>query len=317
MSPLPIPRKSAAAPSRCLLLGASGFIGEHVRRRLAEVPDLGLVTAALAGDVEYLLDLTTVGPAQLAGLLREVAPDVVVNCVGLTGGDVASLIACNVVAVSALTEAIARTGEPIRLVHLGSAAEYQPVAVGAATDEHTPTVPNGPYGVTKLAGTALVLAARSQGLPATVLRVFNPLGPYAPPGSLPGRLIAELLRTRGTSEPVRVGSLDGYRDFIDVRDVAGAIAAAATAVRPLPPVINIGSGRATSLRDLAAATLAAAGRDSVVETAGGSPRSSAVLWQQADISTAVETLSWRPEITLAESVRDAWLAAAGATVRSG
>ena len=66
---------------------------------------------------------------------------------------------------------------PARLVHLGSAAEYGRGPGRAPVREDEPARPVGPYGVTKLAGTRLVELARTAGLPAVVLRVFNPVGP--------------------------------------------------------------------------------------------------------------------------------------------
>ena len=88
------------------------------------------------------------------------------------------------------------------------------------------------------------------GLDAVVLRVFNPVGPGSPAASLPGRLADELRRALPDGT-VRVGDLSAYRDFVDVRDVAQAVGLAVTAPGPLPPVLNIGSGTATPVRELA------------------------------------------------------------------
>ena len=68
---------------------------------------------------------------------------------------------------------------------------------------------------------------------AVVLRVFNPVGPGAPEESLPGRVAAELRRALASGAEVRLGSLDAVRDFVDARDVADAVIAAAAG--PAPP----------------------------------------------------------------------------------
>lgn len=290
---------------RLLLIGARGFIGRHVLARAAGHDVVTVSRSPGAGDV--CLDPATAGPDEVAGLVRAVAPDAVVDCGGAVGGTAAELVTGNVVAVAGLLAGMARASAsaPARLVHLGSAAEYGPVPRGTPITESAGPCPAGPYGVTKLAGTELVRNAR---LDAVVLRVFNPIGPGLPPSTLPGRIAAGL---RG-GEEVRVGSLDAYRDFVDVRDVAGAILAAAGATGPLPPVLNVGSGRATPLREVAdrLAEHAGSGRRVVEDPAGGSARSAGVAWQQAGIDAIGDALGWAPATDLATSLRDLWEEAA-------
>ncbi|MFC7484101.1 NAD-dependent epimerase/dehydratase family protein [Luedemannella flava] len=216
--------------TRVLVFGVTGFLGRHVAAAFAGRPGTEVVTAGRRpgpGGVDHQVDLATAGPAAMADLVRAVAPDAVVNCAGVTGTDPVELVSGNVVAVATVLSALHRTGFGGRFVHLGSAAEYGITPPGVAVTERTPTAPTSPYGVTKLAGTALALAARDE-LDVTVLRVFNPIGPGASENQLAGRLVAQLRRARATGEPATVGALDGHRDLIDARDVATAVVAAAT-----------------------------------------------------------------------------------------
>jgi nucleoside-diphosphate-sugar epimerase len=163
------------------------------------------------------------------------------------------------------------------------------------------------YGATKLAGTRLVELARTAGLDAVVLRVFNPVGPGAPQSSLPGRLAAELHRARADGTEVRVGPLDTVRDFVDPRDVAGAVLAAVAAAALPHPVINIGSGRWVPVRAMVKELVAVSGSAVTVhEDEPGPGRSADIPWQQADITRALEDLAWRPRRGLAVSLADLW-----------
>lgn len=272
--------------TRIVVVGGRGYLGRWIAARLGP-------GALVPGRAE--LDLAA-GPAAVALALRAAAPDAVVNCAGATHGTPAELVAANVTGTACLLAAMRVACPDASLVHLGSAAEYGPGRPGRATAETGEPAPAGPYGRTKLAGTELVRAA---GIRATVLRVFNPVGPGAPPHSLPGRLAAEIARVRGEGGPVRLGPLDGYRDFVDVRDVADAVAAA---VHGGPEVVNVGSGTATPIREFVRTVLAAAGVPApVTESGPGSARSAPVTWQQADVSLAAAAWGWRPRISLAAS----------------
>ncbi len=281
---------------RLLVIGATGFLGRHVRDR-AIADGMSVITAARApGAADVRISLTM---PDLASVLGSVGPDAVVNCAGATRGSPAEMVAANVVGVARLQAALAPAGLGARLVHLGSAAEYGETPFGSAVSEDAPVRPVLPYGITKLAGTELI---RAEGLDAVVLRIFNPVGPGLAATSLPGRLAAEL-RCAGDSE-IRLGGLGGFRDFVDVRDVAAAAVSAAYAPGPLPPVLNVGSGRATRLRDLVGSlvTMAGGGRTVVEdpEQPGG------VTWSQADISLIADALGWRPVTDLTTSLWDLW-----------
>ncbi|MDG4866020.1 NAD(P)-dependent oxidoreductase, partial [Streptomyces sp. T-3] len=117
----------------------------------------------------------------------------------------------------------------------------------------------------------------------------------------------------GPAGEVRVGDLSAYRDFVDARDVAAAAVLAATLARPLPPVLNIGSGRATCVRDLAAQLADVAGvLVPIIETGGSSNRSDKVSWSCADNHAARTALGWAPRHRLADSLGELWHTLSGA-----
>jgi nucleoside-diphosphate-sugar epimerase len=326
-------------PPRVLVIGASGFLGGHVRDRAAAA-GLDVVTAgrsALPGSPSHCrIDLADGDTGGLARTLSQQAPDVVINCAGATGGDVAALAAANVTGTAALVTALRQTGRAIRLVHLGSAAEYGPGQPGIPVDEATPARPASAYGATKLAGTRLVELGRATGLDAVVLRVFNPVGPGAPESILPGRVAGQLRRAAGGGT-VRLGALDAVRDFVDARDVADAAVAAALAPVLPAAVINIGSGTATPVADLVDALVEISGHEGPVTSEAGArgeqnsgeqardeqargeqnrgeqaprdgPRGPAGRrsWQQADISRARRDLDWQPRRGLSTALADLW-----------
>ncbi|QES50027.1 reductase [Streptomyces venezuelae] len=326
---------------RVLLIGANGYLGRYVADRLLADPAVQLTALGRGDDADVRFDLATGSPGALTRFLDAVHPGVVVNCAGATRGGARDLTRHNTVAVATICESLRRSGCGARLVQLGCAAEYGPSQPGSSTAEDAVPRPGGPYGVSKLAATELVLGS---GLDAVVLRVFSPVGPGTPAGSPLGRLAEAMRRAMqsGDSE-LKLSGLGVQRDFVDVRDVARAVHAASLSAAQ--GVVNIGTGRAVRLRDAAAVLARVAGfggalheLDAVAPQHGlpgrhigiGAPRSEATAeqlaaaaaqpaypypdgcgaWQQADVRTARDRLGWRPRINLEESLADIWMEAA-------
>jgi NDP-hexose 4-ketoreductase len=297
---------------RLLIIGASGFIGEQVRSR-ALAAGMEVVTAGRSDCADslrhYHADLAADAADTVAALLAEVAPDAVVNCAGATTGELDAMAAVNVTGVYTLTRAMLMAKAPPRLVHLGSAAEYGRAEPGVSVSEQAVPRPAAVYGVTKLAGTRLVELAAAAGLDGVVLRVFNSLGPGTPQSNLPGKVAAELHRALANGTAIRLGSLDTVRDFIDVRDVADAVLAAAVAPALAHRVLNIGSGRGVPVRVMVEELLSIAGYTGEIhEDSAGPPRATDIPWQEASITCAIEDLGWTPRRDLSTSLTDLWKA---------
>ncbi|MFF7198125.1 NAD-dependent epimerase/dehydratase family protein [Streptomyces sp. NPDC008079] len=314
--------------TRILVLGCGGFLGSRVTARLQRTPGARILRGGRgAGDgakggtrggpkggagLDLAADLATVPVDVLARQLAALAPDAVVDCAGVVAGRASALCATNARGPAALCEAMALATPSARLVHLGSAAEYGPAEPGAALAESAPARPEGVYGAAKLAGT---LAVTGSGLDAVVLRVFNPVGAGSPTSGLPGRLAAAF-REAPREGVVRTGSLAAYRDFVAADDVADAVALAVAAPGSVPPVVNIGSGKATQVRTLAAELASVSGFTGRLEESGrGSERSAGVSWHQADITLAAYALGWQPTRTLRDALTALWAAVPGEPVR--
>ncbi|MGW0607410.1 NAD-dependent epimerase/dehydratase family protein [Streptomyces sp. NPDC002640] len=318
---------------RVLLIGANGYLGRYVADRLLADPAVQLTALGRGDDADVRFDLAAGSPGALSRFLDAVHPQVVINCAGSTRGGARELTRHNTVAVATVCEGLRRSSCGARLVHLGCGAEYGPSQPGSSTPEDAVPRPGGPYGVSKLAATELVL---NSGLDAVVLRVFSPAGPGTPAGSPLGRLAEALRRAMQSGDgELKLGGLGVQRDFVDVRDVARAVHAAALSAAQ--GVINIGSGRAVRLRDAAAVLARVAGYGGALHELDGPPAGmvrglighqrtdsehhaptmpvhpypdGCGSWQQADVRTARDRLGWRPRIGLEESLADIWMEAA-------
>jgi GDP-4-dehydro-6-deoxy-D-mannose reductase len=92
-----------------------------------------------------------------------------------------------------------------------------------------------------------------------VARPFNHIGPHQGPGFLLPDLLRQL-RSSPPDRPLRVGNLATRRDYTDVRDVARAYLALATAPELAHDVYNVASGSSHSGLEILEALSAALGR---------------------------------------------------------
>jgi UDP-glucose 4-epimerase len=207
-----------------------------------------------------------------------------------------------------------------RLLFSSSASVYAPDPTGWV-DEQSRLAPTSPYARTKaITEMALEDFARGQGFGVLSLRYFNPIGadprlrsgPQHPePSHVVGRLLAAFTHDQpfyltGVDYPTRDGS--GIRDYVHVWDLARAHVAGVLRFDELAPqgryeVINIGTGRGTTVRELATAFEEVVGRPlTIVETAA---RAGDVVGCYASCDKAVRLLGWRPVFDVRDGLHHA------------
>jgi UDP-glucose 4-epimerase len=107
------------------------------------------------------------------------------------------------------------------------------------------------------------------------------------------------------SEPLHLyGHPTATRDYVYVDDVASAVVAAHRATH-VPPIVNVGSGVATTLKELVGAlerVVAPRAIDVVEHAARDTDTEHSVL----DVSLAREALGWQPQVDLEHGVRQMW-----------
>jgi NDP-hexose 4-ketoreductase len=291
---------SARPTIRVVLFGANGFLGSHIAQ-VFQADNLEFFSVS-----RLKLDLVKDGVTGISSVLKKLQPSVIINAVGALTGSKSELEVANLTAVQNLLEAAQKISPRARMIHLGSAAEYGFCEPGSSVHEDTICNPIGIYATLKLAATQLMLASD---LETVTLRIANPVGPHTPETLLPGAT-AQRLRTAilENASEIRSGPLSDYRSYVDARDVAQAVLIFARAENP-PRLINIASPRAVQVREVVNELVRISGfqGELIEESTLASNRSSAVPWQQADISRAL-ALGWEPRFGLQQSLEDLWRA---------
>ena len=294
----------------CLLTGGGGFIGSHLARRLisrgAQV-HLMIRHGTSLHRIGDLIDQVVVDYVDLRdedGVRRAVHtanPEFVFHFAtpsrGLGGQDVVSArrsVDEIVVPLISLIEAAGDMPRPPRaFIRAGTIAEY-----GAAPmpfRENQLPQPKTAYGAAMLAGTQL-LHTLQPGLafPVVTTRLALTYGA----GQSETFLIPKLVSACLAGEPIRIERPDDRRDLIHVDDVVDAMLAVGETSAVEPGAINVSTGIAPSMREVAAEIVASTRCDPALieqnrQTIG---KSANVL--SADPARARRMYAWAPRIGL-------------------
>ena len=187
------------------------------------------------------------------------------------------------------------------------------------THEGKTPAPTSVYALSKLDQERLCLIiGQAYGIPTTALRFFNIYGTRQALSNPYTGVLAIFAARYLNGKPPRIFE-DGRqrRDFVHVRDVARACRLALETPAAAGHAINIGSGRAISVSEIAAKMADAMDMDDLSPEITGNFRAGDIRHCFADISLAHELLGYQPQVSLEEGMAElvSWLEAQTAVDR--
>jgi UDP-glucose 4-epimerase len=149
-----------------------------------------------------------------------------------------------------------------RTIHFSSAAAYGDPIELPINEDH-PTNPTSPYGLSKLTSERYAMMYWSlHGLPVTVFRPFNIFSARSDADNPYSGVIAHFIdRVAKGLPPIVHGDGSQTRDFVHVRDIQQSVSIALEDPSTAGKVFNIGTGRSTSVAELAEICCGLAGLD--------------------------------------------------------
>lgn len=298
---------------RTLITGAAGFIGSHLVRRCLDDGDIVDVVLRPQTDTWRLRDLSgririhrldLRDRSAVAQCLTEARPDRLFHLAWNVSHRATPIsgTACehslqDVFNMLGLLEVSAESSHrPKCIIRTGSIAEYG--AVPAPHHEHLRERPQSPYAA------ALVAATRQAEM----------LAPHLPFRLVTGRLalihgrdqseaflVPSLLRHCIDGRPIHLRRPDDRRDLVHVSDAVEALCRLSERTMAGPAIVNISSGEAPTVADVAALAVVVTGADPALISHGDAGEPTNVC---ASGALAQSTIGWAPRIGLREGMAD-------------
>lgn len=245
---------------RALVTGSTGALGVVLVDCLRKMPaDFIVMTAGRSG-AEYPIHLSDKN--QVARAVKQANPDIIFHLAATYTDAFEESYCVNVLAARNILEVVQRASKPIRVVLIGSAAEY-----GAVSKQENPIKeertlkPLSTYGLTKAWQTQLGIMYFSSGVDVVIARVFNLTGQNLSEKLFVGRLYQQIDEIhRGERSAIEVGRLSAFRDYISIDDAVIQLLAIAESGRA-GEVYHVASGKPVAMRDLLSQVLSIHGLD--------------------------------------------------------
>lgn len=282
-------------PARVLVTGASGLIG---RRVLARLQERGFEVVAVARRIPQ--DRPPPITWLAADLLDDDARRLVLERAGATHllhlawyaehgrfWEAPENVAWTAATVRLVQEFSAAGGQ--RAVLAGSCAEY---AWGGSAPLHetgSAVEPATLYGICKDATRRVV----EHVMPDSAWgRIFFLYGP----GEHPDRLVASVARSLVAGQRAPTSTGEQLRDFLHVDDVASAFAALVAS--DVTGAVNVGSGRAVTVKRIVQSIAEVSGRPELLDIGAFPARPGDPGEIVADVCRLRDEVGWRPQIEL-------------------
>ena len=201
-----------------------------------------------------------------------------------------------------------------RFIHISSSEIYGSART-VPMDENHITLPQSTYAVSKLAGERVVFTMHKEhNLPAIIIRPFNSFGPNITQPYIIPEIITQIIN----GDVVNLGNLNAKRDLTYVSDTVRGIVLSLVKEGIVGEVINVGSQKAYSIRELVGLISEIMDKKISIEVDQTRFRPFDVDTLVCNYERANKLLNWKPEISIREGLKETieWIKKENFTIKS-
>ncbi|MCX6789500.1 MAG: SDR family NAD(P)-dependent oxidoreductase [Candidatus Gribaldobacteria bacterium] len=298
-----------------LVTGGAGFVGSHLCERLVkdgyQVICFDNLSAGRLDNIKnFQSQLTFIqgdanNLADLEPIFRDNKLDAVFHYAAMVGvrrtAENPIEVLNDVKGVRNVFELALKYGQP-KIVYASSSEVYgEPVEIPEKEDGHIN--PKIPYAVVKLYGEKMVEAYwQKYQLPSVALRFFNVYGPRQESSDYGFVMGIFIKRALAGEPPIIFGDGSQTRDFVYVDDNIEACILAWQSEKANGQTINIGTGKPTTILDLAEAVIEATGKTGQLAIEFQSSRDD-IKHRFPDVDKMQSLLNFHPKVSLKEGLQ--------------
>lgn len=299
---------------KVLITGVDGFVGKHLSEYLLE-KGYEVYGTTISDNYEnnkikvYKMDL--LDKKNVNNIINEVKPNKIFHlagqsAVGLSWENPTLTMDININGTLNLLETIRANLVETKILIVGSSDQYgiiKPESI--PVNENHPQNPQSPYGISKKTQEDLCrLYAKAYEMNIIMVRPFNHIGSGQGKNFVVPDFTSKIVEIEKGATPVlKVGNLDTYRDFTDVKDIIRAYELLLKNGK-IGEVYNVGSGKEIKVSEILEKLLKMSTKKIKVEIDKEKFRPVDVPIIVCDNRKIREDTGWKPEISIDTTLKE-------------
>ena len=231
---------------KILILGSTGFVGRNLAEGLSSRYSVVKSSRKIINDTYKHFDLNDRDSWRW---VIESSPDVIINAAAYGvvkhEKDIETMYQTNYLKLAEFYDFLRTGGSRAFWLQLGTAFEYD-LSISGGITEATKCLPRTHYGISKLMFSQFLMLKGAPGS-FSILRPFGMFGKYEDES----KFFPMLIGAQKLGQPVKLSAGTQQRDYFFINDLVDFAGSILSLHLSLPPVMNLGSNHARSLRNYA------------------------------------------------------------------
>lgn len=299
---------------KALITGVNGFVGNYLSKYLIEQ---GYTVYGTVIEDNVIMEninikkMNLLNKEEVNETIKSINPDCIFHlagqsAVGLSWKLTTLTMDVNINGTINLLDAVRENNIDTKVLIIGSSDQYGIIKPeDCPINEEKLLNPTSPYAISKMAQEQVAkLYVNSYKMNLIMVRAFNHIGPMQSKNFVVSDFASKIAEIEKGAEPViRVGNLEAYRDFTDVRDIVRGYVMLMEK-GGIGQIYNIGSGNAYKIQDILDILLSLSATKIKIEIDPEKLRPSDVPIIQCDNSKIKAHINWNTKYDIKDTLKD-------------